>query len=693
MKAFIIQFPYGVAAFDDKNSLVEKVLFPRKPQAAARSLLKTEAGQMSDDVFSLISLLKNVGYDTFVFEKANLADEIQRKMAVTVEVAKPSEAEALRALMNTVALESGFVKDDQELSLWNRNVSMELAKLRIKGATEKRDLIVAQGIQTLDDLDRTVNLFMGRLREWYGVYFPELDRLIEKHETYSRLVTNLGDRESFTIDGLEKENIPKERAQIVAKAAEASMGADIAQRDLEQIQELAKNVSEFYELRKNMENYVDRTMEEMAPNVRAVAGALLGARLIAIAGSLQILAMRPASTIQVLGAEKALFRSLKTGARPPKHGLIFQHTLLHDAKRWQRGKIARVIAGKLAIAARADAFGGHFIGDDLKADINKRLEEIREKYKEPPAPKEAKPRTEGFERREPGPPRRDQGGFRGGGQGGGFRDRDRGRRPPRHGGGGRDRGDRRGAVVAVVVAAGKTGDQKDVHLKVKPHPKFKEIYQVMLEDGAQRLATRNLTPGLRVYGERLFKFKYVEYRVWDAFRSKLAGAILKGLQNVPIEPGFNVLYLGAASGTTPSHVSDIVGDSGHVYCVEFAQRSLRDLVNNVAAYRTNISPLLEDARMPERYAMFISGKVDTIYCDVAQPEQAKLLADNADVFLKPSGWVMLACKSQSIDVTMDPNDVYRQEANILRKRGFDVKEVVDLEPFDKAHAMIVAQKS
>ena len=451
MKAFIIQFPYGVAAFDDKNNLVEKVLFPRKPQAAARSLLKTEAGQMSDDVFSLISLLKNAGYDTFVFEKANLADEIQRKMAVTVEVAKPSEAEALRALMNTVALESGFVKDDQELSLWNRNVSMELAKLRIKGATEKRDLIVAQGIQTLDDLDRTVNLFMGRLREWYGVYFPELDRLIEKHETYSRLVTNLGDRESFTIDGLEKENIPKERAQIVAKAAEASMGADIAQRDLEQIQELAKNVSEFYELRKNMENYVDRTMEEMAPNVRAVAGALLGARLIAIAGSLQILAMRPASTIQVLGAEKALFRSLKTGARPPKHGLIFQHTLLHDAKRWQRGKIARVIAGKLAIAARADAFGGHFIGNDLKADINKRLEEIREKYKEPPAPKEAKPRTEGFERREPGPPRRDQGGFRGGGQGGGFRDRDRGRRPPRHGGGGgggygggRDRGDRRG---------------------------------------------------------------------------------------------------------------------------------------------------------------------------------------------------------------------------------------------------------
>lgn len=439
MKAFIIHFPFGVVAFDDKNSLVEKVLFPKKPQAAAKSLLKAEAGKMSDEVFSLISLLKTTGYATFVFENINLAEEIHRKMDADTEAANPAEAEVLRSLMNEVAVESGFVNDQKELSLWNRSVSMELAKFRVKGASEKRDLVVAQGIQTLDDLDRTVNLFMGRLREWYGVYFPELDRLIEKHETYSRLVMNLGDRENYTIENLEKENVPKERAQIVAKTAESSMGADIAERDLQQIQELAKNVLSFYELRKNMDNYVDRTMEEMAPNVRAVAGALLGARLIAMAGSLQILAMRPASTIQVIGAEKALFRSLKTGARPPKHGLIFQHTLLHDAKRWQRGKIARVIAGKLAIAARADAFGGHYIGDRLKADINKRIDEIREKYKEPPPPKEAKPRPS-FERGEQRG-QRPQGGQS-------FRDRNRGgggggRRPGGGGGGGKWRNDRR----------------------------------------------------------------------------------------------------------------------------------------------------------------------------------------------------------------------------------------------------------
>jgi len=401
MKAFIIQFPFGITGFDDKKSLVERVMFPKKPQAAARSLLKTETGKLSDEVFSLVTLLKNAGYETFVFESAVLANEVQRKMNVKAEVAKMAEAEVLLSQMSEVAMESGFVKDEQELSLWNRNVSLELAKLRIKGAAEKRDLIVAQGIQALDDLDRTINLFMGRLREWYGVYFPELDRLVEKHETYVRLAMNLGYRENYTAENLEKEDIPKERAQMIVKAAESSMGADIAELDLQQIQASAKNVLELYELRKSMENYIDRTMEEMAPNVRAVAGALLGARLIAIAGSLQNLAVRPASTIQVLGAEKALFRSLKTGARPPKHGLIFQHTLLHDAKRWQRGKIARVIAGKLAIAARADAFGGRYIGDDLKAGINKRLEEIREKYKEPPPPKERKPEQRAERREQP----------------------------------------------------------------------------------------------------------------------------------------------------------------------------------------------------------------------------------------------------------------------------------------------------
>ena len=228
--------------------------------------------------------------------------------------------------------------------------------------------------------------------------------------------------------------------------------------------------------------------------------------------------------------------------------------------------------------------------------------------------------------------------------------------------------------------------------KVKPHPTFSEIYQITLEDGAKRLATKNFAPGRSVYGERLIRSEGTEYRVWDAFRSKLAGAILKGLKTVPILPNHQVLYLGAASGTTPSHISDIVGDKGHVYCVEFAQRSLRELVTNVVAYRTNMSPFLADARMPQKYAMFIPTKVDEIYCDIAQPEQAKVLADNADVFLKPNGSVLLAIKAQSIDVTKDPAEVYKQEARVLTNRGFQVDQLVDLEPYDHMHAMILAQR-
>ncbi len=226
---------------------------------------------------------------------------------------------------------------------------------------------------------------------------------------------------------------------------------------------------------------------------------------------------------------------------------------------------------------------------------------------------------------------------------------------------------------------------------VRPHPRFPAIYIVTLEDGSQRLATKNFAVGRTVYGERLVKSNGGEYRVWDPYRSKLAAAILKGLQTVPIQPEKKVLYLGAASGTTASHVSDIVEETGHVFCVEFASRSIRELVNNVCAFRDNMSPILADARFPERYSTIV-GKVDNIYCDIAQPEQAKVLADNADVFLLKKGWIMLAIKAQSIDVTKEPSQIYKQEMKTLQNRGFDVKESVHLEPYDKAHAMIVGTR-
>ncbi len=418
MKAVIVQFPFGIMAFGEENQLIEKAIFPKRPQAAAKTIAKLENGKLTSDLEKLITGLQTAGYDKLIFDNPTLANEIQKQLNISVEVSKPQNTEEIRSQAEHIAVEIGFVKDAKELALWTRNVTMELAKLQVKGEAEKRDLIVAQAIQTLDDLDRTVNLFMGRLREWYGVHFPELDRLVEKHETYARLVLNLGVRENFTVENLEKEDLPKNKTEQISKVAESSMGADILEIDLSQIQILSQNVLTLYKLRENMETYLEKTMEEIAPNTKTIAGTLLGARLIAIAGGLRNLAMRPASTMQVLGAEKALFRSLKTGARPPKHGLIFQHNLLHDAKRWQRGKIARAIAGKLAIAVRADAFGGAYVGDRLKADLDRRIEEIRQKYPEPPPIKEQKPRPMREERS-----REFRGGRGGFGGGGGYGDR------------------------------------------------------------------------------------------------------------------------------------------------------------------------------------------------------------------------------------------------------------------------------
>jgi nucleolar protein 56 len=332
-----------------------------------------------------VERLQAKGYTTFVFESSEMARNAREKLNISVDVAKPSEAgEMLRRNLDKFAVDTGFAREAAELRQWTHRVSMEFTKMRVKRAVEKRDLVVAQVIQTIDDLDKTLNLFMSRVREWYGLHFPELDRLVEKHETYARLVANLGGRENFTLENLEKEGLPRAKAERIAEAAGVSMGAELDEGDIDQIQTICKNTLNLYDVRQKLEGYLDSVMGDVAPNIRALAGSLLGARLIALAGGLNNMAKMPASTTQVLGAEKALFRALKTGTRPPKHGIIFQHPLIHEAKRWQRGKVARALAGKLAIAARTDAFSGKYAGDKLQVSLEKRISEIQERYEEPP---------------------------------------------------------------------------------------------------------------------------------------------------------------------------------------------------------------------------------------------------------------------------------------------------------------------
>ena len=401
MKATLIECSFGILAFNEENELFEKVLFQKKAQVAAKTLFDIETGKMVDAVQRIMDRLRDKGFDTLVFENPNLAKTVEKRFNISVEVNKRSQAgELVRSRTEEIAIETGFVKNAEDFGLWMRDFAVETTKLRVKGAVERRDLVVAQAIQTLDELDKTINMLMARVREWYGIHFPELDRLLEKHETYARLVVGLGSKENFTVEKLEKEEVPKAKAEGIAKVAEKSMGADLETADLAQIQALCKDVTRLYQLRQDLEGYIDNTMEEVAPNTKYMVGALLGARLIAVAGGLTNLAKRPASTIQILGAEKALFRSLKTGTRPPKHGMIFQHTIIHDAKRWQRGKIARALAGKLAIATRADAFGRREIGAELKASLDRRIDEIQEKYDQPPPMPVAKPRS--------GKPRRDK---------------------------------------------------------------------------------------------------------------------------------------------------------------------------------------------------------------------------------------------------------------------------------------------
>jgi rRNA 2'-O-methyltransferase fibrillarin len=206
------------------------------------------------------------------------------------------------------------------------------------------------------------------------------------------------------------------------------------------------------------------------------------------------------------------------------------------------------------------------------------------------------------------------------------------------------------------------------------------------------LCTRNLVPGDSVYGEKRISVdevdgSKVEYRVWNPFRSKLAAAIIGGVENVWVKPGARVLYLGAASGTSVSHVSDMVGPQGMVYAVEFSHRSGRDLIN-VAKKRTNVVPIVEDARYPLKYRMLV-GMVDVVFADVAQPDQARIVAINAHQFLKNGGHFVISIKANCIDSTAAPEAVFAKEVQKLRQENFKPMEQITLEPYERDHAVVV----
>jgi nucleolar protein 56 len=373
----------GVFAFDADNEILAVAFFPKDGKTTAQRHRRLLSGEVVKEVAQVVRKTMEKGEAQLVCEDKAMAKAVRGQFPVTVTI-KVDAGDYVRRRGSELAIKYGLVDTLQEYYALVHDITMEFSKARIREASGRKDMVIIQAVLTLDDLDRTHNLFASRVREWYGYHFPELSEYLEKNETYANLVAKLGHRSKFTGEDVAKESVPMRNTEGLSYASKNSIGADFDRRDLNPIRSLAETMRRLHDARNIVERYIDETMKDVAPNVREIAGASLGARLIAEAGSLEHLAKKSASTIQVIGAEKALFRSMRTGTRPPKHGLIFQHKEIHQAPRWQRGKIARALAGKLAIAARIDFFRENPGISNLNTEFLARVAEIKVKYSEPP---------------------------------------------------------------------------------------------------------------------------------------------------------------------------------------------------------------------------------------------------------------------------------------------------------------------
>lgn len=386
LKAYLIESPAGLFLIDKSGKIVEKALFPRNPKDAALVLGEVRKGVLPSQFEDFAKRVSGLEVESVTVDNEAMVS-LARKLSGTYKVEMDETDPAMvryRTRLSGMLVRMQIIESKDEYEKFVRDVSLELAQTAIGEAATRRDLFAVQTVRCIDDLDKVLNLLAGRIREWYGLHFPELDRLVEKHDSYVRLVQNLGNRENFTLTALEEQGIPNDRSRIIAEAAKRSAGGELPEADLSWLQEVCGSVLQLYKLREHAEGYTDKVLVEVAPNMSAILGPVLAAKMISIVGGLDGVAKMPASTLQVLGAEKALFRTIKTGARPPKHGVIFQYAAIHTSPRWLRGKIARAVAGKLAIAARMDAFGGEDQGIKMRASLDGKINELKARFPSPP---------------------------------------------------------------------------------------------------------------------------------------------------------------------------------------------------------------------------------------------------------------------------------------------------------------------
>jgi len=341
MKAYIATCLMGSFAFDSRGKILEKRLFPKEPELIAGKL-EAARKQLIPEEQEMIESLRKKGVKEFLtrFERDETADKL------------------LQSEFRKLALELRWVNSQSSLNQLLSAVNVELTKAKMREV--RKDRIVIQAIGMLDETDRVINVFMERLREWYGLYFPELERNVQNHEKFAEMVSR-GRKE-----GLEE----------FQGLASKSAGMDFSDDDIKQMQELSHAILKLFEAKKSLTKYVEKTSHESMPNFSAVAGPLLGARLLSVAGSLDRLSMMPSSTIQLLGAEKALFRHLKGEGRAPKYGILFGHPLIQQATKETKGKVARLVAAKLSIAARIDKFSGKDQGEQMRKELDENVRKI-----------------------------------------------------------------------------------------------------------------------------------------------------------------------------------------------------------------------------------------------------------------------------------------------------------------------------
>jgi len=384
MKSYIADTLIGIFAFDQIGNILNFIDFGNDTQKIIEFYIDITNSILQPIYKEFLVDMKNSGFDEYIFDNNELkvlTSQIEGCKTIFERISP--ELKNFRLNLEIQLKKIGMTKTKDEILTIYKKISQELTKKKVSEMSGNFDNILIQVTSTLEVIKKSISLFSSHLREWYGLHFPELtDKVIEDNIILAKLISILGPRQKFTYENIKNNfEFNENKIQILQKYAVDSMGADF---NLKIVQDYANQIISLDQYRQELEVFLTDLMEKVTPNMNEILGSLISAKLVAKAGSLKKLAFMPASRIQLLGAEKALYRFLKTGEKRPKHGLIFQWNKIRSAKPYHRGKIARVVAGKVGLSAKIDYFSGDFIGDKLASEVNSKIKEIAEKYPDPP---------------------------------------------------------------------------------------------------------------------------------------------------------------------------------------------------------------------------------------------------------------------------------------------------------------------